>query len=137
MSWQILVILFAAAGISIASRMLLRYKTEGKSFGQDGSCASLARSAWGSALYFRNETVGIIVYLCMAVLILAPYLFPQFSPLIFLLLLLFGVFLVLATVILFSVQYFVLKKWCSWYVAAGAINIILFLLVTSVFWYLP
>lgn len=137
MSWQISLIIVAALGILASIRMLISYRTGMKTFGALSPCQAISESSWGSIFYFRNEAVSIAAYLLLIVLVLTPYLLPQFALLIFLALLVVSSLLALATLVIFYVEQFVLKKWCAWYIFGGIINLVIFLLASSDFWYLP
>lgn len=137
MTWQISLIIASTLGILVSIRMLLAYRAGAKVLGARSPCQAIAESSWGSIFYFRNEAVSIAAYLLLILLVLLPYLLPQFALLIFLALLAVSFLLALATLVLFYVEQFVLKKWCVWYIFGGVINIVIFLLASSDLWYLP
>lgn len=137
MTWQIFVIGSSVFGILVSLRMLSTFKRGAKLFGAGTPCQAIAESSWGSIFYFRNEAVSIAAYVLMIVLVLLPYVLPGFSLIVFLSLLLVSFFLLLATFVMFYVEQFILKKWCAWYLFAGILNIVIFLLASSDLWYLP
>lgn len=137
MTWQISLIIASALGILASIRMLMTYRSKAKVLGAGSPCQAIAESSWGSIFYFRNEAVSIAAYLLLILLVLLPFLLPQFALLVFLALLVVSFLLALAALVLFYVQQFILKKWCAWYIFGGAINILIFLLASSDLWYLP
>lgn len=137
MTWQISLIIASVLGIMASTRMLLTYKRGAKVLGAVSPCQAITDSSWGSIFYFRNEAVSIAAYLLLILLVLLPFFVPQLALLIFLALLVVSFILVLATLVMFYVEQFILKKWCAWYIVGGVINTIIFLLASSDFWYLP
>ncbi len=97
-------------------------------------CETVLGSKWGAIFYFRNETIGIVFYLGLIGLILAPYVVPQFAPLIFLFI--FGSVSIafIFSAFLLYLQALVLRNWCFWCLLALAVNALIFAVAISLFW---
>lgn len=97
-------------------------------FGQD--CSIVVESPWGRALGIKNELVGIIFYLLIIALSLwhiGGSAFVKLNELIFFLSLISGI----ASTYLLTIQFGVLKNYCSWCIFSAVINYLIFL--TAIF----
>ena len=136
MSWQISIIIFADVGLINAAvisyhqqkqkRLICPFKSR---------CDRVLSSKWSSLFYFRNETVGIMYYLAVILLVLVPHILPQFSAPIFLLLLASGIISALFSIFLLFLQAFVIHEWCFWCLIAALVNMAIFTLEVYLFWF--
>ncbi|MBI2054845.1 MAG: hypothetical protein HYT39_01970 [Candidatus Sungbacteria bacterium] len=135
MSWQALMIILAAAGFANAAVISYHQRKQKQLFCPLKSrCETVLSSRWSSIFYFRNETIGLLYYLSVIGLILAPYIVPQFSGLILIALVGSGLVSAVFSLFLLYVQAFVIREWCFWCLVAAGINIAILVLELSIFW---
>ena len=128
-------IIFAATGFTNAAVISYHQRKQKYLFCPLKSrCETVLSSRWSSLFYFRNETIGLLYYLSIVGLVLAPYIVPQFSGLILAVLIGSGVISALFSFFLLYVQAYLIREWCFWCLVASAINIAILILELSIFW---
>lgn len=135
MPWQTLMIILAAAGFANAAVISYHQRKQKLLFCPLKSrCETVLSSRWSSLFYFRNETIGILYYLSIVGLVLAPYIVPQFSGLILVALIGSGLVSALFSLFLLYVQAYLIREWCFWCLVAAGINFTILVLEFSIFW---
>lgn len=121
----LLLILFGAANTAYLHwQYIQRVKTGRKMFCLIGShCEDVLSSRYGTTFGIKNELYGLAYYFGMFLLVIVTLLFPSYSY-IFRVLLVLGALAASAfSCYLLILQAFVLRMFCSWCLVAIAINI--------------
>ena len=135
LTWQTIMIWLAALG-ALDAFYIACARQYPKLFGRfsRSRCETVLGSKWGAVVYFRNETIGLVFYLGLIALVLAPYVVPQFAPLVFLFILGLVLMAFIFSAWLLYLQALVLRKWCFWCLLALSVNFLIFAAEISLFW---
>lgn len=89
-------------------------------------CNTVVNSSYATTFGWRNEVVGMLYYATVALVASLVRLFADLVPMWLISALLALTILGLSfSIYLTAVQAFVLKKWCSWCLTIGVLNIII------------
>lgn len=98
-----------------------------------GDCMAVVSSPYGKTLGIKNEIIGVLYYLFLLITLIIGVQYPWFFPKIYSAHFLANFFALSYSVYLFLLQNRVLKKYCSWCIISGIINLALFVFSTYFF----
>ncbi|RJQ29063.1 vitamin K epoxide reductase family protein [Candidatus Parcubacteria bacterium] len=98
-----------------------------------GSCEEVVASKFGTTFGIKNERWGIIYYVLLILALVAFLRYPQTSEILSLGILTASLLAALFSTYLVIVQFFVIREYCSWCVAATVINYIILAIEVPLF----
>ncbi|MEK6904601.1 MAG: vitamin K epoxide reductase family protein [Nanoarchaeota archaeon] len=127
---EVLLIILSAIGIWVSGYLVYaHYKKKSLDCPLDHDCSVVTESRWNKIFLVRNDVLGLLFYIAVLIATIVVLINQTFSPVFFMYMTYIGGAVLLFSIFLVYIQFFVIKDYCFYCMISAAVNLLIFLVV--------